>query len=228
MTTPRRASTSAPRIDPIRLGPLTAGAVGDLIAKADLEDLSFTDIDTPELVLSGGIVHSCEFTGVSAHAADWTSTRLVESTFERLNMPVVRAPRGVWRDLRFDGARLGSIEAYETSWHSVHFVGCKLNYLNLRGADLLDVAFTDCIIEEIDLMETTARRVAFRDTRVSRLNVQRAKLEDVDLRGAAFDEITALDGLRGATISPTQLQLLAPLLARERGITVEETADSST
>lgn len=225
MPKPRRASTSAPRIDTIRLGPLTAGTADLLTAKADLEGLSFSDIDTRELVISGGIVHSCQFTGVSAQEADWKSTRLVESTFERLNVPVMRAPRGVWRDLRFDGARLGSIEAYETSWHSVHFVARKLNFVNLRGAELLDVAFTDCIIEEIDLVETTARRVAFRDTRVSRLNLQHAKLEHVDLRGADFDEITALVGLRGATISPIQLNLLTPLFAQEKGITIEENAN---
>lgn len=221
----RRASTEAPRIDMIRLGPLAVGTADLLTAKCDLEGLSFSDIDTRALVISGGIVHSCQFTGVSAREADWQSTRLVESTFERLNVPVMRAARGVWRDLRFDGARLGSVEAYEASWHSVHFAACKLSFVNLRGAELLDVAFTDCVIEEIDLVETTARRVGFRDTGVSRLNLQHATLENVDLRGADFDEITGLDGLQGATISPLQLNRLAPLLAREKGITIEESAD---
>lgn len=225
MPKPGRTAASAPRIDAVRLGPLTAGTADLLIAKADLEGLSFSDIDTRELVINGGLVHSCQFAGVSAQEADWTSTRLIESTFERMNVPVMRAARGVWRDLRFDGARLGSIEAYETSWHSVHFVGCKLNFVNLRGAELLDVAFTDCTIDEIDLVGTTARRVAFRDTHVSRLNVQHANLEHVDLRGADFEEITALDGLRGATISPIQLDLLAPLFAREKGIKIEENED---
>lgn len=225
MPQPRHAITSAPQLDPIRFGPLITGTPDLLIKQADLEGLSFSDIDTRELVISGGIVHSCQFTGVSAHEADWKSARLVESTFERLNVPVVRAPRGVWRDLRFDGARLGSIEAYETSWHAVQFVACKLDFVNLRAAELLDVAFTDCIIDEIDLMETTARRVAFHNTRVARLNLQHAQLEDVDLRGADFEEIDGLDGLRGAIITPTQLALLAPLFAHEHGITIQEGAN---
>jgi uncharacterized protein YjbI with pentapeptide repeats len=225
MPHPRHATTSAPRLDPIRLGPLTAGTPDLLIKKADLEGLSFSDIDTRELVISGGIVQCCQFTGVSAHEADWKSARLVESTFERLNVPVVRAARGVWRDLRFDGARLGSVEAYETSWHAVQFVACKLDFVNLRAAELLDVAFTDCIIDEIDLMETTARRVAFHNTRVARLNLQHAQLEHVDLRGADVEEINGFDGLRGATITPTQLALLAPLFAHEHGITIQEGAN---
>lgn len=224
MPKPDRTPFSAPQIGAIHLGPLTAGTPELLIAKADLEGLSFRDVDTRELVISDGVIHSCQFTGVSAQEADWKSTRLVESTFERLNVPVMCAPRGVWRDLRFDGARLGSIEAYEASWHAVHFVGCKLSFMNLRGAELLDVAFTDCIIEELDLVGTTARRVAFYDSRVSRLNLQHARLEHVDLRGADFEEITWLDGLRGTTISPLQLELLAPLLAHEMGITIRENA----
>jgi len=224
MPKPRRPSPSDPRIDPIRLGPLSAGTPDLLTAKADLDGLSFSDIDTRELVVSGGAVRSCQFRGVSAQEADWRSSRLVESTFERMSVHVMRASRGVWRDLRFDGSRLGSIEAYETSWQSVHFVTCKLNFVNLRGAELLDVAFTDCVIEELDLVGTTARRVAFRGTRISRLDLQHAKSEHVDLRGAEFDEITGLDGLRGTTISPIQLSLLAPLLAREKGITIQEDA----
>lgn len=31
----------------------------------------------------------------------------------------MRGPCGVWRDLRFEGARLGSIDAYESSWLTV-------------------------------------------------------------------------------------------------------------
>jgi uncharacterized protein YjbI with pentapeptide repeats len=99
-------------------------------------------------------------------------------------------------------------------------VASSLGWLR-RGrcrAELLDVAFTDCIIEEVDLVETAARRVACHgNTRVSRLNMQHAKLQHVDLRGADFEEITSLDGLRGTTINPNQLNLLAPLLAYKKG-----------
>lgn len=217
-----RASTVAPSIDSVVHPELTSGTPDQLVTDADLHGLSFTDLDTPQLSLGGATVDGCSFVRVVAREADWRSTRLRETTFDRLDIPVVRAPRGVWRDVHISGARLGSVEAYETEWHSVHFVGCKLGFVNLRAAELLDVAFTDCVIEELDLLQTNARRVSFRGTRVSRLNLHQGKREHVDLRGADFEEIHGLDGLRGVTISPAQLDLLAPLLAREKGIKVED------
>ncbi|MCW2852338.1 MAG: hypothetical protein JWM84_2002 [Nocardioides sp.] len=222
MPKPRRATTHAPHLDAVQHGALTPGAPDLLVANADLEGLAFADLDLSLLSLGGASLDGCALTGVVAGEADWRSTRLRETTFERLNVPVMRAPRGVWRDVVLTGARLGSVEAYETSWQSVHFVGCKLSFVNLRGAELLDVAFTDCVIEELDLVSTSARRVALPGTRVGRLNLQQARLEHVDLRGCDLEEIDGLDGLRGVTISPAQLDLLAPLLAREKGLKVED------
>lgn len=221
MARPRSVSTLAPHLDPVVHPDLSPGSPDLLVADADLHALSFDGVDLPLLTLAGASLDACRFAGVTAREADWRSTRLRETTFERLDVPVMRAPRGVWRDVHVSGARLGSVEVYETLWQGVHFVGCKLGYVNLRSAELLDVAFTDCVIEELDLLQATARRVALRSTRVTRLNLQQAKLEHVDLRGADLEELQGLDGLRGATISPTQLDLLAPLLAREKGLKVE-------
>ncbi len=221
----RRDALCEPRLDPIRLGPLSAGTTDRLVKGADLDGLSFSDIDTPALGVAGGVVQSCRFAGITADEADWKSTRLTESIFERLSVPVLRAPRGVWRDVHFDGARLGSLEAYETSWHAVQFVACKVDYVNLRAAEILDVLFTDCIVGEVDLVGATARRVAFDNTRVARLDLQHAKLEHVDLRGAELEEIDGLAGLRGATITPAQLALLAPLFAHEHGIRIQDAGD---
>ena len=218
----RRATTIAPSIDPVAHGELASGTPDLLVADATLDDLVFTDLDLPMLPLGGASVDGCRFEGVAAREADWRSTRLRETAFDRLDVPVLRAARGVWRDVHVSGARLGSVEAYEADWQSVHFVGCKLGFVNLRGAGLLDVAFTDCVVEELDLLQTTARRVALRGTRLSRLNLHDARLEHVDLRGADLEELDGLDGLRGVTISPHQLDLLAPLLAREKGLKVEE------
>ncbi|WP_193612113.1 pentapeptide repeat-containing protein [Nocardioides lijunqiniae] len=221
MAKPRRASTQAPHLDPVHHGTLRPGTPDLLVDDADLEGLAFADLDVPLLSLGGASLDGCALTGVVAAEADWRSTQLRETTFERLNVPVMRAPRGVWRDVVLTGARLGSVEAYETAWQSVHFVGCKLSFVNLRGAELLDVAFTDCVVEELDLLSTSARRVAFRGTRIGRLNLQQARLEHVDLRGCELEELDGLDGLRGVTVSPAQLDLLAPLLARDKGLKVE-------
>lgn len=135
----------------------------------------------------------------------------------------MRGGRGDWRDVRVEGARIGSAELYENHWGSVHFVDCKITYLNLRGATLRDVAFTRCSIEELDLGEATAQSLAFHGSTLQILDLQRAELKDVDLRGAELHKIVGLDRLRGVTVSSAQLGQLAPLLAAEFGIGIDDT-----
>jgi uncharacterized protein YjbI with pentapeptide repeats len=210
----------SPQIDTLRLDGLSDGAPEDLARGADLESVGFSDLTLPHVDLSGAVVTSAHFAGLAADEIDLRGARLSEVELDRVNLPVVRAARSQWRDVRVNG-RLGSVEAYESQWRSVHLVGCKLSFVNLRGAELVDVDLTDCIVEELDLVNVVARRVRLSGTRVGQLNVQHGELHDVDLRGATFESIDGLLSLRGSTISPEQLTLLAPLLADQVGLTVE-------
>lgn len=191
--------TAAPRIDALPAD-LDDGDPAELTQNADLETVRFDGLSVTEL--------------------DLRSARLREVELDQVNLPVVRAARSQWRDVRVSG-RLGSVEAYEAQWRSVHFVGCKLSFVNLRGAELLDVAFTGCVVEELDLLDARARRVRLEDTRVGHLSLREGELRDVDLRGAALESIDGVRHLRGVTVSPGQLTLMAPLLAEALGILVE-------
>lgn len=214
------APTEAPRIDALALSALAEGDPADLVRDADLDSVLFHDLSLADLTLPGALVGSTRFTDVAAGETDLRGARLHEVELDRVNLPVVRAARSQWRDVRVTG-RLGSLEAYEVQWRAVHFVGCKLSFVNLRGAELVDVAFTDCTIEELDLGSAVARRVALPGTRVVSLGVRDAELRDVDLRGATIDDLDGLASLRGATISSDQLMLLAPLMAVGLGLRVE-------
>ncbi len=187
-----------------------------------LDGVAYTGItrDTWHLE-SGTTVEACRFDGLNLGTWAMRGAHLVESVFAGANVPAVSAARGGWRDVEFQGSRLGSLEAFDTAWRSIRFTRCKLGYVNLRGAELLDVAFIDCTIDEMDLLDAAARRVAFDGVRVGTLNVSGARLTDVDLRGADVGLVIGMEGLRGATISPEQLQLMAPALADLAGIVVE-------
>lgn len=214
-------STKPPVIDDLALGPLDEGDPAELTRDADLESVRFSDLTLPHLELGGALIASTQFSGLTADETDLSGARLSEVELAGVALPVVRATRGQWRDVRVSG-RLGSVEAYESQWRSVHFVGCKLSFVNLRGAELTDVAFTDCLIEELDLVSAVARRVALPGSRVAHLNVRHSQLHDVDLRGATLEAIEAPLDLCGATISADQLTLLAPLLAEGLGLRVED------
>ncbi|KQW48628.1 hypothetical protein ASC77_07765 [Nocardioides sp. Root1257] len=215
-----RASVTPPQIGPLRFGDLESATSADLVRNADLEGARYDDVVVSQLDLSGARLDHVQVVGLSADEADLRGGRLIEVELDRVDLTVVRAARSDWRDVRVTG-RIGSFEAYEAQWRSVHFVGCKLSFVNLRGAGLLDVAFTDCIIEELDLLSAVVRRVGLTDTRVGHLSVRDSELQDLDLRGATLASIDGVLHLRGATISPGQLDVLAPVMAESLGLNIE-------
>jgi len=209
-----------PSFDAILLPELQAGDADDLEPAASLDAFGFDGLTLETLALGGARIEASRLAGVRAAEADLRGTTISEAIVEQLDVPVVRAARTRWRDVRFEGGRLGSAELYEAEWRSVHFVGCKLGFVKLRGSELRDVQFTDCVVDELDLASTEALRLAFPGTRIRRFDVSRATLRDVDLRGCDIEELAGVASLRGAVVDSAQLMLLAPLLASEAGIRV--------
>jgi uncharacterized protein YjbI with pentapeptide repeats len=220
-----KPTTIAPRLDPITLTDLDDGRADQLHRGADLDGVRFAGVTVTSIDLTEATVLGCSFDVLSADDASLDGTRLIETHVGRLTVPVLRGRRGTWRDVHVEESRVGSAELYEVTWQSVHVVGCRLGFVNLRAADLRDVVFTRCTVDELDLVQASAQRVVFRDTTIGRLDVQGAQLQHVDLRGAELADLAGIQSLGGVTVSPAQLELLSPLLARELGITVEEPTD---
>lgn len=216
-----RPSVAAPQIDPVVLGDLGEGDPDDLEPNTDLQGVRFRRIGEGRIDLGGGsVIAHCEFSEVTADELSLASSRVEESRFTQLGVPVLKAARSNLRHVTVEAARLGAIEAYEANWKSVHFRGCKIDYLNLRGAETLDLLFTDCVIGELDLVQARTRRVRLAGTRLGNLTVHGSTLVDFDLRDAELARVTGVGELKGAVVSPLQLVWLAPALAAEFGIRV--------
>jgi hypothetical protein len=76
------------------------------------------------------------------------------------------------------------------------------------------------VFEELDLGGAEVTRLALPGCRVGVLDVSRARLTDLDLRGAEFSTITGVESLRGAIISEEQVAEFAPLLAATLGVRI--------
>ncbi len=210
-----------PRIDPFVLGHLFDGEAELLGPGAELDDLRFSGIRGEKIDVSGSNTSGCDFEDVVADEFSIATSRVAETRFSTFGVPLFRMARSVFRDVEFDGGRLGAVEAYDMQGRAVHFRGCRLNYLNLRGSTLIDIAFTDCQIDELDLGQATVERMGFPGSRIGTLTMHKAVLKDVDLRGAELGAVNGAASLKGATISTQQLLDLAPQLARESGILVD-------
>jgi uncharacterized protein YjbI with pentapeptide repeats len=212
--------TSA-RINDIHLPELADGFAGDLGAHEKVDGLRFDGTVLDGLDLAGVSLNECKLTGVSAHETDLRASTFVDVAVDRLNAPILSAPRSTWRNLVVMGSRIGSAELYESTLRSVHFFGCKFGYLNLRGSSLLDVRFTNCVIDELDLGGATTERLDFQSTETRVLDVTRARLTNIDVRDLQFRQVNGLEGLKGATMSERQVAELAGVFAAHLGIVVE-------
>ena len=215
-----KSKVQQPKLGSITLGTLQDGDPDLLVPRTELHSARFSDLILDELELANAHLDGVHFDGLSADRAALAGTSLTEAVLARVNIPVLDAPRSRWTDVEISG-RIGAFTAYESSLRSIHFIGCKLSFVNLRASDLLDVAFTDCSIEELDLGGAKCRRVQLTNTQIGTLDVRQAKLVDVDLRGADRRKIAGLEHLRGATVTPDQVAMLAPLFADHMGLNTE-------
>jgi uncharacterized protein YjbI with pentapeptide repeats len=221
-SSPDAAGTHPPRLDALRLVDLGPGDADLLSAHETTEGERFESIDLSGRDLAGLTLLECELRDVVAHETLLRGARFAEVRIERMNAPVLPAPRSSFLDVVLEGSRLGSAEFFDADWQSVHLIDCKLGFVNLRGAQLRDVRFTNCTIDELDLGGARAERVAFDDSRVESLDLTRATLDHVDLRSLEMRRITGLDGMRGATVSSAQASDLAAMLAAHLGLRVED------
>ncbi|NYJ19601.1 pentapeptide repeat-containing protein [Glaciibacter psychrotolerans] len=213
--------TKAPTIDPIHLDGLTDADGLDIDAGASREAERYTGAELGGRDLTGISFSECEFRQLSLNDTKLRGASFSECIVTDLHAPVFSVPRSIWRDVRIEHSRLGSVEAYEATLRGVQIDGSKLDFVNLRSAHLTDVLLSNCIIEELDLGGATIQRLELRDCRIGTLDVTNAKLKDVDLRSSDFSAIRGIEGLRGATIDDAQLSQLAPLLAAHLGLRVE-------
>ena len=224
--TPTRKSTDADRPRPPRITPI-ADVAREMIDPSELRthtNLELVEIsgDLSGTDLEGLGLSESRISDVSARELRMRSASFVETILERVDTPVLGAASISFRDVVIRDSRLGSAELYDSTWQSVHFTGCRLGYLNLRSARITDLLFTDCTIDELDLSSAVVSRMAFRDTSVRALTLHGARLTDADLRTLDPGRIDGIEGLRGASLSPDQVQALAPALAQALGIHIAD------
>lgn len=173
----------------------------------EIEDSRFEGIDLGEERLRGGRILDVEADSVSAVNADWRG---------------IRIRRVVFRNSRLTGLGMG-----EAALGEVRFIGCKLDYVNFRFSELDSVGFEDCVLTEADFQGARIRDTRFEACQLVGADFTKAELKRVDLRGSELAPAGSLQGLRGATIDSLQLIDLAPALAHELGIEVDDARPES-
>lgn len=214
MTAPR-----APKLAPLRLPDLDDAVARDLVLGESYEALRLSG-EVIGCDLSAVTLNDCELLDWDLRDTTLTGAAVLDCVITGLFATSLVAPQSTFRQVRIDGAKIGSAELFDARLRSAIFTDSRLGYVNLRGAGLTDVVFRGCVLDGIDLGGATATRVAFEDCRVGDLDVTGAALSDIDLRGLQIGQIRGVEGLAGATLTPVQIMELAPYFAAHLGVRV--------
>lgn len=175
------------------------------------------DTDASHLTLT-----ECVLAGAAADRLDLTGSVLVDVEIDDLRATAVTARGARWRRVRVTGGRIGTLDLAEADLDEVELRGVRIDYLSLGGARAIDVVIADATITTLDIPQATLERVSFRETRADEVDNRGLHAAHVDLRG--LDAVAFLDptALRGATLTPWQLERLAPALGAALGIDVRD------
>ncbi|MEV0248557.1 pentapeptide repeat-containing protein [Nocardia sp. NPDC050712] len=162
-------------------------------------------------------------TEVSIMRGSLRFTRLSDVWLRGVRMVGTNLGQSDWQDAELIDSAWSGVEIVSAGLRRVRFEGCKFESVNFRNCTLREVEFVDCVLRDVDFAEAALRQVSFPGSTLLRLAVDRARLQNVDLRGArTIDIASGLDALRGATINYGQLMDLAPAFAQAAGIIVSD------
>lgn len=181
---------------------------GDRFKALNLTGARFIESAFTGTQWDGGALRRCRFTDVWMHTVRMTGTDIAEC---------------VWLDSHVLASMFVGTASFGCEVQRVVFSSCKFNGVNFRASRMVDVVFKDCVLTDVDFGEASLTRVTFPGSSLRGLNLTKAKLREVDLRGASeLDLASGFDSLAGAIIGQTQLIALAPSLAANTGITVQD------
>lgn len=211
-TSPVPPRVSAPDLPPV-LEPHEPTRGSDLLA-ASLELAGTAD-------LAHARVEQCVLRA-DAESVDLTGATLLDVELPDPRIASLRLRTSSIRRLRITGGRIGTLDLSEARVAELELRNVRIDYLNLGAARAEDVDVVRCTIRTLDLPRAELTRVRFQETRSDELDPRGLRAKDLDLRG--LDALSYLDvqSLRGATLSPLQVQQLAAVMAAGLGILVTD------
>jgi uncharacterized protein YjbI with pentapeptide repeats len=207
----------------LRLPALEPFRGGELEPDGDYDGLEFRELELVGQDGGGARFMDCALTGCAMDETRLQHARVLDSVLTGIRGVGTDLAESTFRDVELIDARLGGVQLHGAVLERVVVRGGKIDYLNLRTAKLKDVVFEGCVLVEPDFAGARLERVEFVDCVLKEADLTSVVLKDVDLRGAAELGIArGVDRLAGAVISSVQLMDLAPVLAVEMGIRVED------
>ena len=216
---------------------------GVLEVDGDYDRVRFDGLVFADAAAGGSRFAESAFTGVTFDGGRARRARLSQVWVSESRFVAFDMAESSLTDVWFTGCVLAGVQSFALTTRRATFRDCKLDSVNFRDCALTDVLFENCVLRDADFGGARLTRVRFPGSTLRGADFTKVSCTDVDLRGAALgagwdagDARAAdvpgaaavpgiragFDSLRGIRIDTLQLMTLAPLLAHQLGIAVED------
>lgn len=208
-----------PKIVIATLEPIDAG---QLVAEATFERISLTNVNAAGLLARNlsfdeAVLEKAHFTEARLEKLRLTDTRLIScdlSAAQCSDSSIIRT--------HCIGGRMTGIDLSRSTIKDVVFENCKLNMANFRFTKLTRVQFINCTLTEADFQAAELSQVEFQGCHLEKTEFAQSKIKRVDMRSSQLIDIRGWQSLHGLTIDSAQLVSIAPQLALELGLIIED------
>ena len=181
---------------------------GSIVRDADLAGATKLNVDASRLE------------GVSVTGAVLDKFEVTDSECVRLEGAALHTHKANLLRVHMTDCRLTGSEFAEAEFEDCVFKNVKFDDAGFRFASFKRVRFENCILRQADFSNAKFAHVTLTGCELEGANFVSASCKDVDITTEDLTLAKGLLGLKGATISETQLMQIAPLLAADLGFRV--------
>jgi uncharacterized protein YjbI with pentapeptide repeats len=179
-------------------------------------------MDLGETAIEGLDIRASELKKVTMAQARYEKLKLSDSTMTDCSITTTTLAQTEWRYVAVRGSRFGGVQMQRAHLKHVLFDNCMFDVVNFRFAKLESVVFRNCVLREADWYNAVLKQVAFEDCELVAPDFTSMSATGVDMSSSQLADVRGFRGLGGVTISSLQLVTLAPYMADELGIRVQD------
>lgn len=196
-------------------------AVERLASHDDVVEFTFgpadlANADLAHLRLVRGVVRAVQFTSTRLRGCTLVDVQFDDCEFSGADFHDASLTRVAFRNCRMVGVGYSEAELGH-----VRFNDCKLDDANFRFARLDHVWADSSSLREADAYEASLVAVRFDVCDLTRVDLAKATIDGLDLRGSTIDELRGAALLRDVRIGADQVVPLATSVFAETGIRID-------
>lgn len=193
-----------------------------LVPEAEIEKVHIDGGELEGRVLPALNIDEVRLERVNLSAGTLERLLVRDSIFQACDLSGVRSPEASLQRVSVTAGRMTGWDVSRGQLHDISFSGCKLNLANFRYARLHNVEFVDCILSGADFIQAMLHNVRFKQCQLDGTEFNHSMLKHADFRGCDVTGLKGWQHMRGAVLDHDQLLAIAPQLAADLGIRVED------